>query len=110
MESKKEKNYITVISLIFFIIFIILYISKEAGYYEYKSYQKTILTEEAIKRFEKDISEGKDVNINEYVEVEYKDYSNKFTVLGSKLGEVAESVIGDKLTDGLKILGRLFWN
>lgn len=109
MENKKKKNYATIIILISFIIFIILYISKEAGYYEYKSYRKAVLTEEAIIKFEQDLSEGKNVQINDYIESDYVDYSNKVTNLGSKLGEIAEDFFDDKLKKSIKILGKLFW-
>lgn len=108
-EKTKKRNYIQLITLIFFIVFIILYISKEAGYYEYKAHQKTVLTEEAIARFEKDIAEGKNVKASDYVKSDYVDYSNKFTVLGSKLGEIIADFMNDKLRKGVRILGRLFW-
>ena len=58
-EEASSKNYFLIIIIFLFIIFLILYISGEAGYYEYKVHTKTILTEEAIKDFENDISEGK---------------------------------------------------
>ena len=48
-EEASSKNYFLIIMIFLFIIFLILYISGEAGYYEYKVHTKTILTEEAIK-------------------------------------------------------------
>ena len=51
-EEASSKNYFLIIMIFLFIIFLILYISGEAGYYEYKVHTKTILTEEAIKEFE----------------------------------------------------------
>ena len=108
-EKTKKRNYLQIIMLTFFIVFMILYISKEAGYYEYKAHQKVVLTEEAITRFEKDIADGKNVKASDYVKNGYIDYSNKFTVFGSKLGEVIEDFMNDKLRKGIRILGRLFW-
>ena len=73
-EEIKHDNKLIKFLLLIFVIFLILYISKETGLYEYKAYTKSKLTEEAIKKFEKDVSEGKNVSINDYVVEEYKDY------------------------------------
>ena len=48
-----------------------MYVSKEAGYYEYKAYTKSKLTEEAIKKFENDIENGKDVSLKDFNGIEY---------------------------------------
>lgn len=111
MEAEKEKkrNYIQILLLIFFIVFIILYISKEAGYYEYKAHQKVVLTKEAITKFEQDVADGKDVKASDYVKSDYVDYSNKLTIIGSELGKFVEDFMNDKLKKGIKILSRLFW-
>ena len=37
------------------------------GYYEYAYYKKKVLTEEQIEKFEKDVLEGKELDINEYL-------------------------------------------
>lgn len=109
IDTKKKRNYLTIILLMFFIVFMILYISKEAGYYEYKAHQKVVLTEESIKQFENDISEGKNVKASDYIKTDYIDYSNKFTRLGTKLGKTVEDFMNDSLKKTIKVLGKLFW-
>lgn len=110
IEEKKSKNYLLIFLLIVFIIFVILYISKEAGYYEYKAHQKNILTEEAITKFEEDISTGKDIKSNDYINITKKDYSNKMSVLGSKTGKVIEKVMLKGIKNTLDIISALFFN
>ncbi len=108
-EEIKHDNKLIKFLLLIFVIFLILYISKETGLYEYKAYTKSKLTEEAIKKFEKDVSEGKNVSINDYVVEEYKDYSNFITRSGSKLNKIVESIMNDGIKKTLKVLSRLFY-
>lgn len=109
MEIKKKKNLLPIIIIIFFSVFLILYISKEAGYYDYKVHEKAIMTEEAIKKFENDIKEGKDVKSSDYLVYEYIDYSNKFTNAGYNIGNLIEKVMNKSLKKGVKIILKLFW-
>ncbi len=110
IEEKKEKiNPVVKLLLFLFIAFLIMYLSKETGYYEYKTYTKTRLTEEAIKRFESDVNEGKNVSINDYLVDEYIDYSNIFTKTGSTINKTIELVMNDGIKKTLKILSELFY-
>ena len=76
------RNFFLIILSILFIIFLIIYCSSNSKYYEYTNHKKVIVTNEKIKEFEKDISEGKNVNINDYIKDESKDYSNNITKVG----------------------------
>ena len=67
------KKIIKPIGIILIILFLSLYLSSyNTSYYE----NKNILTEDAIKRFEKDLKQGKKIDVNNYIEKE-KDYNNK---------------------------------
>ena len=61
--------------LVLFLLFIGLYITQAFGYYEFSNNKKTALTEQAIKRFENDVKEGKKIDANNYIENE-KHYNN----------------------------------
>ena len=61
--KKKKNNFVFVLTIVLFGIYMALYYMAETGYYEYKEYNKMIVTEEAMKQFERDISEGKDVSV-----------------------------------------------
>ena len=107
--DKKNKNPFIKFILISFIIFLIIYFTKETGYYEYKLYTKTKLTQESINKFEEDIKNNKDITINDYVVNEYIDYSNKFTNAGCKIGSFTEKIMNFCIKKSLKLLNDLFY-
>ena len=74
----KNKIFL-IIFLSLFIFFSILLIAQSQGYYKNKNEKAKILTEEQIKEFEKDVSNGKSIDIKKYVLYEDKDYSNKIS-------------------------------
>lgn len=74
----KEKITKVILFIITF-AFVVSYIIYETGYYEYKLQRKTVLTKEQIEQFEKDVKEGKDVTLNEYMIDSEIDYSTKLT-------------------------------
>jgi len=57
-----------------FVAFVTLYLSQATGYYEYEQSRKTAFTEEQIKQFEQDVKDGKEIDINNYLENTNKDY------------------------------------
>lgn len=105
--KKKKKNPLLIITIILFGIYTALYFMSSAGYYEYKEYNKMIITEEAMKKFEQDVSEGKDISINNYITTEYKDYSNKISDLGLKTGESIEKFMTEGLGGFFKVVSKL---
>ena len=76
------KNIFLIIMGLLFIIFLIIFCSSKTNYYEYANHKKMIATNEKILEFEKDINAGKNVNINDYIKDESKDYSNNITRAG----------------------------
>ena len=88
------KNKIVLfIFLTFFVFFVILLLAESQGYYKNRNEKAKILTEEQIKEFEQDISEGKDIDIKKYVLYEDKDYSNEVTSNVYKVSLKLESAI-----------------
>lgn len=110
MTKKKKKNPLLIIMIILFGVYLALYYAFLNGYYEYKNYNKMVLTEEAMKEFEKDISEGKDITLNKYIKTEYKDYSNSISDLGLKTGEFLEDAVTKGIGEFAKFFGKLFTN
>ena len=90
-------NKIVKISCIIVItVFLSLYFSKyNMDYYE----NKNVLTEEAIKQFEKNKKEGKQIIASNYLPKE-KNYDNKISKIGIKTSEIIEKTF-DK---GLKVV------
>lgn len=89
-----------------FIIFMILYFQVETGTTnELKN--KTIITEENIKKFEKDIKNGEYIDIKNYAEINQVDTSNIISNAGYLISEKTSNFIGKELVDFFKFLGKL---
>ena len=94
------KRLIKLIGIILLIFFLALYLSSyNTSYYE----NKNILTEDTIKRFEKDLKEGKKINVNNYIEKE-KNYNNKVSTYTLKLSNLIDKCINKSLKLVLKYL------
>jgi hypothetical protein len=73
-----------------FLIFICIYGVGSNGFYEYKLNQKKYMTEEMIKKFENDINNGVDIDIDDYVVNENKNYDNSFTTISRKISRYVD--------------------
>ncbi|MBR6690005.1 MAG: hypothetical protein IKL65_01580 [Bacilli bacterium] len=106
MKKKKNKLY-KYIFMIFFISFLVIYLSELTGYYEYQNYKKTTLTKEQIKKFEEDVANGKEVDINEYLVVDNKTYNNGLSNLTSKLSDGISTLVQSGVENTFKFLSNL---
>ena len=93
------KKILLFIFVLLFLIFLIIYCSSKTNYYEYSNYKKVTFTDKKIQEFEKDIEEGKNVNINDYINDESKDYSNNIT----KVGDYISNNLFDISSKAIKI-------
>ena len=82
MQKKTKPNWFFRVLALLFVLYISLSIAMETGYYEAKLNEKTMLTEESIRKFENDVREGKEVDINDYVVEKNRDFSNGATKIG----------------------------
>lgn len=105
-KDKKSKIYKFIFGL-FFTSFLVIYFSELTGYYEYQNHQKTALTEEQIKKFEEDIKNGKQVDINEYLTVNNKKYNNTLSKLASKLSDGISKFVNNSVEYTFKYISRL---
>ena len=90
MKENKHKKANKIFSWFLFILlitFITLYISQASGYYEYEQSRKTAFTEEQIKQFEQDVKDGKEIDINDYLENTNKNYQNNISRLSLNVSE-----------------------
>ena len=93
------KKFILILMFLLFIIFLIIYYSSSSNYYENSNYKKVKFTNEKIEQFEKDVENGKNVNINDYISDESKDYSNNIT----KAGDFISNNLFDFSSKAIKI-------
>ena len=86
------KKIIKYLPLILIILFLGLYFSYQNGYYDKYMRDKINLTNQNIERFEKDIIDGRDVSIEDYIE-ENKNYDTKISNLSLKVSNKLENII-----------------
>ena len=92
------KRITKILFLLLVLLFIILFLNRN-NYYD----STTILTNDSIKKFEKDLKEGKEINPNNYI-VEKKTYQNKTTLLFSKISKSIELVVNKSLNRFIKYI------
>ncbi|MBQ6323694.1 MAG: hypothetical protein IJI22_02550 [Bacilli bacterium] len=86
------KKIFKLIMLILIIFFLSLYFSRINYYQE----NKTILTDKAIKQFEKDLQEGRQIDSKNYIEEE-KNYNNKPSKIARKTSHFIENSFSKSL-------------
>ena len=86
------------------ITYLTLYFCGMSGYYEYENYQKMTLTEEQIMKFEQDVKDGKEVDVEDYIIKEKTDYNNKIADTGKRISYTISDLVSTLLT---KIFGYL---
>ena len=100
-----KKKIFKVIFTCFFIAFIISYIIEKTGYYEYNLQNKTIMTNESIREFEKDLREGKDVTKEDYLVTTEKDYTSALTNTTNKVSIKVNKLLKKAVEGVFKIVG-----
>ena len=74
------------------LLYLILYISYENGYYERINQEKTLMTEEMILKYEEDLANGVDVSQEDYI-VERNNYANIYTRMSLKVSQKFENIV-----------------
>ncbi len=105
---KKKLNVQLLILIIFFIIFIALYFTQLTDLYEYSQYNKMSITKEAMEKFENDIASGKNVVIEDYIDIKEKNYTNNLSKLGNKTSNFFENFMTKGIKRTFKIIGAFF--
>lgn len=110
MKKNKKNKIFKFIFMIFFMSFLVIYFSELTGYYEYQNYKKTTLTEEQIKKFEQDVKNGKEVDINKYLEKEEKKYNNKLSSFSNKFSTTISDIVQSGVDNTFKFLSKFVEN
>ena len=105
---KKKKNPLFIIFLTLFVIFASIYFSQITGYYEVKEYKKMNITKEAMQQFESDVAEGKELDMEKYLNFKSPEYSNSFSKLGNKTSKTLEFIMTKIIKKTFGVLGKLF--
>lgn len=105
-----KKKIFKVIFVILFVAFIISYAIEKTGYYEYNLQNKMIMTTEAMEKFEKDVSEGKDVRREDYLVSTDKDYSSSLTTGTNKVSMKVNNMLKKGIEGVFKVLSSFVEN
>ena len=103
----KKHNFFKTLFILVFLLFLALFIASKTGYYEKSVKDKTYLTNKKLKEFEKDISEGKDVDAKDYFPKEV-DYSNIFTKSANNISNKIGLVVNYKAKNIWDFIKTLF--
>ena len=101
----KHKKLIKFICYFIVLIFLFSYFLEYFGYYEYNLQNKTIMTNEAMARFEKDLADGKDVREEDYVVSTEKDYTSSLTRTTNKVSIKVNNILKKGIESVFKIVG-----
>ena len=107
MKKNKNNKIWKYLFYMFFFSFLIIYFSELTGYYEYQNHKKVSLTQEQIKKFEQDISEGKEIDIDKYVIVNDTRYNNKLSKMAIKLSDGISNIVEGGVVNTFKYLSKL---
>ena len=105
-----KKKIVKAIFACFFLAFIVSYVIEKTGYYEYNLQNKTIMTNEAIAQFEKDLAEGKDVTKEDYVVSTEKDYTSSLTRTTNKVSVKVNKILKEGIESVFKFVGTFVEN
>lgn len=109
-KEEKKKIIYKIFKKIFLGIFIgfsVLYFSQATGYYEYRLHEKVVLNQEQIEKFEQDIKDGKNIDIDEYTVEEVKDYSNSISNIGLKISDNIGETVKKSINSIFKYLSKM---
>ena len=104
--KKKKYNVFKIVFLLFLFVYLVLFFSSYTGYYEYNNYKKTRLTSEQIKKFEKDVKDGKELDLEEYLVVDKHSYKSNLSTLTIKLSEGISSIVTYGVKSTFKYISR----
>ena len=103
----KYENTFKIIFIFLFVIFLTMYISVGSNYYEYELHKKVMLTTEATKKFEDDVKNNKEVDIDNYISSRV-DYSNSFSKASTKVSKETKKYIKQGIEGIFNIFSKMF--
>lgn len=96
MKESTKKLLTKIFKKIFIFLltgFTAIYISEATGYYEFEQHNKKVMTEEKIREFENDVKQGKNIDLNNYMVDDTKNYESKLSKFGDDMSDRIEDVV-----------------
>ena len=92
-EKPLQVRIFKLVMTILVIIYLGLFIANNTGYYSFSLRNRKELTDEQIKKFEEDVKNGVEIDINDYLSMETISYQNNISSLGYNLSSTSENLI-----------------
>ena len=107
-STKKQLTKISKKILVMLLIsFTAIYISEKTGYFEFQQHSKKTMTELQIKKFEQDVKSGKNIDIDEYINYDKKDYSSPVSKIGDNIGKNVSNIVTSGLDMTFKFINKM---
>ena len=84
-----------------------IYITHESGYYEYELHKRVELTNEQIEKFEEDVKNNINIDVNDYIDNKTEDYSNNFSKLSASFSSYTNKYIKDSIEGIFNIISSM---
>jgi len=107
MKVKLRTKIFRITMLILFAILMTIFISNKNGYYEYQKHEQVTLTEEQIKKFEEDVKNGINIDLENYLKDTTKDYQTKLSQVGLNVSNTLANTVKKGFDNFFKYIGKL---
>ena len=108
METNRKLNKLfrfTITTL--FLLFLAIFVSHKTGYIEYENRKQVELTAKQIEIFEKDIEEGKALDLKPYLKTSQKNYQNGLSKIGLNISKTTGKIVSVFVDHSFKFLSKL---
>lgn len=109
MKKVNNTNWFLRILSLLFIFYISMYLSNITGFYENKKSEEVMLTNESIKRFEEDIKNNKNIDVNDYLIKKNNDYHGLGNDIGENVSSFFEKLLTEETGKMAKLLKKMFF-
>lgn len=94
MDNKKVINRVFKIFMsVLCVLFLALFIANNTGYYSFSLRNKKELTEQQIIKFEEDVKNGVEIDLNDYLAMDTISYQNNISKLGYNISSLVENLV-----------------
>lgn len=105
--EKRKTNYFKIIMWTLIFMFLAVYLIGSSNYSENITSKNVTLTEDAIKAFEEDVRNNEVINLDSYITIDNKNYSNKITRMGEKINDMVLLFLSNGVSELSKIFSYL---
>lgn len=105
-KTKLRTTVFRISFIVLFAIFLTIFMSNKYGYYEYKKHEQVTLTQEQIAKFEQDVKDGKNIDLENYLDHTTKNYQTKLSQAGLNVSNSLANIIKSGVDGFFKYIGK----